>query len=126
MNKLLITTALTLAVTGCAADGSFESYHERVERQRIEKINQLSEQARMKDSNPNEYAFQQGANHGCNSGYSAGGDITKSYQKDVEQYIKNEYYKTGWNDGYAKCKAVADLAGQAIDNSLRTAPLAIP
>lgn len=117
MNKIIICL-VPIILASCAADGSFESYAERSERQRIEKINQLSDQARMKDARPNEYAYNEGNRHGCSSGANTGGDWTQKFIKDIDQYVKNEYYKTGWNDGFAKCKAISDDAARIIDHSI--------
>lgn len=114
MNKLLITL-LPFIMASCAADGSFESWQERADRNRADEISRLSEQAKQRDTKPNEYAYNEGTKHGCNSGHNTGGNWTYQFQKDVDQYVKNEYYKTGWNDGFAKCKAMEDQVRDVIN-----------
>lgn len=114
--KLLILSALLLSSCG-------GGYFERQEKAKQDEVIRLGEQA---NQAPTQTAYNEGVKHGCSSGYNTGGDWTSAFQKDIDKYVKDEYYKTGWNDGFTKCKGIADLAGQSIDNSLQTAPLSIP
>ena len=116
--KKLIIALLPLMISSCAADGSFQSWQERAEQNRIEEINRLPDAARQRDSKPNEYAYNEGAVHGCDSGSNSTGDWTKKFQKNVDQYIKNPYYKNGWDDGFAKCKGNGEIINNVINKSL--------
>lgn len=108
-------------LTSCAS-----SWQERADASRAAEYERLGNQAKERDANSNEYAYKLGTEHGCSSGYNAGGDITSQFKKDVKLYIKDEYYKNGWNDGFTKCKSIADSTGSSIDNALRTSPLVLP
>jgi hypothetical protein len=104
-----------LFLTGC----STQSYAEWDQERRQKQIDQLSEQARQRDSNPNKYAYEEAAQHGCNSGSNATGNYAKQYYKDVDRYIKDPYYKNGWDDGFNQCKGQGELINGVINNSVR-------
>jgi hypothetical protein len=55
-----------------------------------------------------EYLYTIAKEEGCSSAKSDGGYPFASFKKDVEKYVKRPYYQTGWQDGYAKCKASMD------------------
>lgn len=52
MKKILLAL-IPLLISSCAADGSFQSWQERAEQNRIEEINRLSEAAKQRDSRTN-------------------------------------------------------------------------
>lgn len=52
-------------------------------------------------------ALRMGANQGKNN-------FLSPFKKDIESYVKDEYYKAGWNDGHAKCKADYEELGKAL------------
>ena len=62
--------------------------------------------------------YDMAMNEGCESGKNASGETWHKFQKDVDRYIKDPYYKTGWDDGYAKCKAQSDNINNIITDSL--------
>ena len=82
-------------------------------------VQELSDQARARDNNPNEYSYKDGAAAGCSSGGNATGNWTKSFQKDVKKYINDQYYKSGWDDGFAQCKAQGEQVNGVIRDSIR-------
>lgn len=104
MNKLILVLIITL--TGCA---TYEP---------ISTVERLSNEARARDSNPNKYAYSLGQEHGCSSGSNATGNYTKTFYKDVDQYVQSPYYKSGWDDGFAQCKGQGELINGVITNSL--------
>lgn len=62
--------------------------------------------------------YDMAMNEGCESGKNAAGESWHKFQKDVDRYIKDQYYKAGWDDGYAKCKAESDRINGVITDSL--------
>ncbi len=110
MRKLLII--LFISLTACAG-----SYWERQENARHEEIIRLGEEAKQKKSNPNEASYKEGSVHGCQSGRNVSGSFT-SFQKNIDEYVKNPYYKSGWDDGFSKCKAQGDRDNRAIDDAV--------
>lgn len=48
----------------------------------------------------NSESYQIGANDGCQSGKN---DWLNPFKKDVDKYINDQYYKTGWDDAYNQC-----------------------
>ncbi len=62
----------------------------------------------------NKANYEIGANDGCQSGIN---DWLHPFKKDVDLYINDEYYKTGWNDAFVKCKADSDKMGKIINES---------
>lgn len=62
--------------------------------------------------------YDMAKNQGCESGKNEAGDAWHKYEKDVDRYVKDEYYKAGWDDGYRKCRAEADRINNAISDSL--------
>jgi hypothetical protein len=111
--KSCIALFSLIALTGCGDLG----YYARMANERGEN-SQVAAETNTQQDNPNQYAYQQGSNDGCSSGNNAGGNWTYKFQKDVDRYIKDQYYKTGWDDGFTKCKSVADSVGRAVDNAL--------
>lgn len=111
MKYILIITALSLNACG-------GSYWERVEADKQAEVTRLGDEAKLREQKPNDYAYIDGEKHGCSSGHYTGGTYTYKFQKDVNQYINNAYYKTGWDDGFAKCKGLSDSVGRSFDNAL--------
>jgi hypothetical protein len=66
-----------------------------------------------------EYLYNLGKDHGCSTGYSHSGNWLYKAQKDIDLYVKDEYYKTGFEEGYRYCKGKQDLVNNVIDQSLR-------
>jgi hypothetical protein len=54
------------------------------------------------------HAYKEGYQGGCNSGYSAGGNIYYRFTKDVGRYSSDELYRQGWDDGFMTCKGRYD------------------
>ena len=48
----------------------------------------------------NNESYQLGANDGCQSGKN---DWLHPFKKDIDKYVNDPYYKTGWDDAYNKC-----------------------
>lgn len=113
MKKLLFFVTLFI-LTACEG----MSYREWSEQNRVDKINALSEEARIRDTNPNKFAYQDGDIHGCDSGSNASGNYTKKFYKNVDMYLSNQYYKSGWDDGFSRCKAQGEMINGAINKSL--------
>jgi hypothetical protein len=111
--KTIIALITLATLTGCGG-----SYWERQEADRINKLDALSEQARQRDSNPNETAYNDGAKAGYSSGLNTTGDWTSPFIKDVTKYVDNKYYKAGWDDGFAKGKGIGDQSNRIIDHSI--------
>jgi hypothetical protein len=65
-----------------------------------------------------EASYNAGVQHGCSSGNNASGDYSKQFKKDVDKYIGDQYYKTGWDDGFQQCKAQGEIINRAISDSL--------
>jgi CO dehydrogenase nickel-insertion accessory protein CooC1 len=63
-------------------------------------------------------SYNMGTQHGCEAGGNATGDYTKAFKKDVDRYINDQYYKTGWDDGFQQCKAQGEIINRAIQDSL--------
>jgi hypothetical protein len=113
--KVVPVIAYLLLLTGCTT----QSYAEWDQNRRNAEIDRLSAQANQRDSNPTKYAYDEAAQHGCSSGSNATGDFTKKYYKDVDRYIKDPYYKNGWDDGFNQCKGQGELINGVINNSVR-------
>ena len=58
--------------------------------------------------------YEVGAKDGCSSGTN---DIFHPFKKDVDLYINDEYYKTGWNDAFVKCKTDSDRMTKILEES---------
>lgn len=105
----ILTVVLIFVLSGCASYDYGAYKRENVER--------LAEEARQERANPNQYAYKEGRQHGCDSGSNATGNYTKQFQKDIERYVNNAYYKSGWDDGFAQCKGQGELVNDVITNS---------
>ena len=106
MKKLLI---LTMMLAGCSTYDYDAHNRDKVER--------LANQARAQRANPTQYAYNEGKSHGCDSGSNATGNYAKQFQKDIDRYVKDQYYKMGWDDGFAQCKGQGQLINDVITNS---------
>ncbi len=53
-------------------------------------------------------AYREGFAAGCDSGYSAAGNIYYRFNKDPQRAISDAMYASGWNDGFAVCKGKYD------------------
>jgi hypothetical protein len=109
--KILILF-FVINLTACVTD-----YAEYSESRRINKIEALAEEARQRDNNPNQYNYNLGMEHGCNSGGNASGNYAKQHMKNIDLYVKDAYYKSGWDDGFNQCKAQGQLINDVITNS---------
>ena len=49
-------------------------------------------------------SYQEGFEHGCNSGYVAGGYMLGSFNRDTQRAERDEEYRLGWKKGYKDCK----------------------
>ena len=50
-------------------------------------------------------AFADGFSAGCSSGKAAAGAMTGTFQKNVQQYIGDKQYSSGWDDGFRQCNS---------------------
>lgn len=50
-------------------------------------------------------AFADGYQDGCGSGRSAAGSITGTFSKNVQRYLSEKLYSSGWDDGFRQCQA---------------------
>lgn len=48
--------------------------------------------------------YVEGYRDGCGSGYVAAGHPYAQFRKELNQYLNDPVYKTGWDDGFATCK----------------------
>jgi hypothetical protein len=64
----------------------------------------------------NEFNYNLGAEDGCQSGKD---DIFHPFKKDIELYVKDAYYKTGWDDAYLKCRQEHEQFNKIFDESWR-------
>jgi hypothetical protein len=62
----------------------------------------------------NEFNYNQGVEDGCQSGKD---DIFHPFKKDIELYVKDAYYKTGWDDAFIKCKSDSEKLDKIIKES---------
>lgn len=113
MKLAFILALATIGLSSCT------SWEERAERRRIDKIEKLSEEARQRDANPNQHNYKVGMNDGCNSGRNATGAWGSAFTKNADLYVGNQYYKTGWDDGFAKCKTEGENINNVIRDSVR-------
>lgn len=111
MKRIILLLALTQA--GCSND--LQSWYKESDNRKVE---QLAEEARQRDANPNQYSYKLGMQHGCDSGGNASGNYTKQFSKDIDKYVKDAYYKSGWDDGFAQCKGQGEMINDAINKSL--------
>lgn len=56
-------------------------------------------------------AYVDGYTAGCGSGYVAAGHPYARAGKNVERYLADAVYRTGWDDGFATCKGGYDSLG---------------
>lgn len=86
MKTTLGITVLTLLLGGC---GGVESVTQR---------NTLEQTP----------AYSSGYSQGCGAGYAASGHPYAEAKKDVNRYLSDPLYTTGWDDGFATCKGQCD------------------
>lgn len=114
--KKLILLAAVLTLSACGQSYWQRSYDER----RNAEVDRLGEQAKTQASQtPNERNYQQGTKDGCASGENATGNYTSKFTKNVDMYVGNQYYKSGWDDGFAQCKGQGELINGVINSSVR-------
>lgn len=113
MKNIAIVLSL-IVLSGCVTP--YDNWSHNYKNEKVEK---LADEARLRDSKPNEYAYKLGAGHGCDSGSNATGNYEKRFTKDVNQYVKDVYYKSGWDDGFAQCKGRGEMINGVINNSIR-------
>ena len=82
-----------------------------------DEVERLAEQARQQRANPNQYSYNQAIQQGCNTAKADGGILGYRNEKNIDSYIKDEYYKAGFDDGYKKCKAESDRIHDAYRDS---------
>ena len=82
-----------------------------------DKVERLANQAREQRANPTKYSYNTAINDGCNTAKADGGMLGYRANKDIDKYVKDEYYKTGFDDGYKKCKAESDRMHDAYEAS---------
>ncbi|KQT42227.1 hypothetical protein ASG44_05540 [Methylophilus sp. Leaf459] len=109
----LLTLILALMLNGCVtrSDPYLKSSSKGGEH--------LAQEARQRDQRPNEQKYQLGSREGCNAGRNASGAWGTSFTKNDDLYVNNQNYKTGWDDGFAKCKAEGDNLNNIIRDSVR-------
>jgi hypothetical protein len=112
LNRLLIYT-FALMQFACAHDP--QAWWRESDNRKVE---QLANEARQRDSNPTQYAYKEGTEHGCSAGKNSAGDTWHPFSKDVDKYVNDKYYKTGWDDGFNKCKTESLELNRAITDSL--------
>lgn len=49
--------------------------------------------------------YRAGFAAGCNSGYTAAGNIYYRFDKDPQRFLDDKLYAQGWGDGFGSCKA---------------------
>lgn len=64
----------------------------------------------------NELNYNQGVEDGCQS---AKNNWLNPFKKDVELYVKDAYYKAGWDDAYLKCRQEYEQFNKIFDESWR-------
>ena len=57
-------------------------------------------------------AFADGFQDGCGSGRQAAGVMAGEFHKNVERYLHNRQYETGWDDGFRQCQAMRESQDQ--------------
>jgi hypothetical protein len=110
--KVVPVIAYLLLLTGC----STQSYAEWDQNRRNAEIDRLSAQANQPAS---ERDYNEGTQHGYESGLNTTGDWTRKFQKNIDKYVDNKYYKAGWDDGFAKGKGLGDSVNNSIDAAQR-------
>ena len=63
--------------------------------------------------------YELGKQHGCGTGKVDAGSWGYRAEKDVDLYVNDNYYRTGWDDGYRHCKAEADKTRRIILDNIR-------
>lgn len=58
--------------------------------------------------------YKEGYAGGCDSGMKAAGNPYYKFTKDVPRYLADPLYKSGWDDGFAVCKADYESIGRAL------------
>jgi hypothetical protein len=109
-NIFALLAAVTLS--GCGT----QHWQEMDQNRRNAEIERLSAQANQPTSVKD---YNEGTQHGYESGLNTTGDWTRKFQKNIDKYVDNKYYKAGWDDGFAKGKGLGDSVNNSIDNSLR-------
>jgi hypothetical protein len=61
--------------------------------------------------------YEMALEHGCISGKRDAGQTWRELTKDIDKYVGDPYYKSGWDDGYRQCKADLDRINGAIDDA---------
>lgn len=113
--RLLILSIIVL-LTGCGQPYWQQSYDQR----RNDEVLRLGEEAKTQASQtPNRRNYDQGEKDGCASGNNATGDYTSKFTKNVDMYIGNQYYKSGWDDGFARCKGQGEMINGVINSTVR-------
>jgi hypothetical protein len=65
-----------------------------------------------------EHSYMVAIEHGCHSGHASAGSVVYRHKKDVDAYIKNPYYKEGWDSAYIRCRTDQLRTQQMITDSL--------
>jgi hypothetical protein len=56
---------------------------------------------------------------GCDAAKADTGDPYSRNEKDIDRYVKEEYYRIGFDDGYKLCMAERDRFQRNIDDAVR-------
>jgi hypothetical protein len=110
--KTIFALLAAITLNGCAS----QNYAEWDQNRRNAEIERLSAQANQPAS---EKDYNEGSQHGYDSGLNTTGDWTRKFQKNVDKYVDNKYYKAGWDDGFAKGKGLGDSVNNSIDAGQR-------
>lgn len=58
--------------------------------------------------------YRAGYRDGCESGYAAAGNPYMRTRKNIDLFLGNPVYKTGWEDGFAYCKGDYESTSRAL------------
>jgi len=65
-----------------------------------------------------EQAYVRGQHDGCDMGKKASGAWINA-NKDIDAYVKDRYYKVGYDEGFIQCKSEGDRINQIINDNIR-------
>jgi hypothetical protein len=105
--------AIALILSSCT------NWAERAHNNNTSEVERLAEESRQRDNNPNTYNYNLGTRDGCSSGKNATGSLGYAFTKNVDLYVGNPYYKSGWDDGMIKCKTEGENLNNIIRDSIR-------
>ena len=103
--------ALAILMTGCMG-----SYYDRVDAMKARELDRLAAEA---NQTPTQASYKLGQRDGCNSGAVAGGSSINTVKKDIDKYVQDQYYKSGWDEQFAVCKGQQERLGRVIDDAIQ-------